>query len=572
MLSQWQHHLSLPDAEEEATLPHDQWQKEMWQAAQVFKEHLGELPGHLTRQFQLLSILGTAALPDDELAKIRAIKSKMLDIYNTAKTCDFKNSTRCDLSLKPELTQIMQESRDYEVLTQAWQAWRDSSGRKMNGLYREYTQLANEAAKLNGFNNMAEMWLIEYNETGTFMDNVADSYKQLMPLYKQLHAYVRRKLREVYGAERVTARGPIPAHLLGNMWAQRWDHIYHLVAPYPARKSLDVTQQMRKLGYTPKMMLEVADDFFASMNLTRLPEAFWQHSILEKPANSLCHSSSWDFCNGKDYRITMCTEVSMSNLISIHHAMGRTQYQMQYKHLPLVFRGSANPGFGEAVSHVLSMSLSTQTHLKKIGLLSHLKEDREAEINFLLKIALNKIAFLPFAFLADMWRWDVFNGDIPHTHWNCAWWQLRFQLQGMKPPVPRSEEDFDPGAMYEVAAGVDYIRYFVAHVLQFQIHRALCIIAGEYNPLHSSKPLHECDLYHSTEAGNALRAMMQLGKSKPWPEALEAVTGQREMNASALTEYFRPLQEWLTKNNQKHGEFIGWEADGDNCSDPCVCD
>ncbi|XP_045585497.2 LOW QUALITY PROTEIN: angiotensin-converting enzyme [Procambarus clarkii] len=551
-----------------AQLKYAAWQKESWESVRKWRGKWETLSDpFLRRQFKFLSILGTAALPKQDLEKYNDLVTEMSTLYSTAKICDYKNPKNCNLELEPDLTRILRTSRDYEELEHVWKMWRLQTGRRIKDHYRLFVKLANKAAKLNGFDNMGDMWLYPY-ESNQFRSDLAELWNQLMPLYQQLHAYARRKLREKYGEEHVSRRGPIPAHLLGNMWAQHWGEVYDLMIPFPGKVSVDITPQMVEQGYTPRRMFELAEDFFVSLNLTRMPQEFWQHSIIEKPKGRdlVCHASAWDFCNGKDFRIKQCTDVTMNELITVHHEMGHIEYFLQYKHLPEVFRDGANPGFHEAVGDVLALSVATPKHLHEIGLLEEVHDDPEVDINFLMSMALDKITFLPFGYLMDLWRWDVFSGRISERDWNCAWWELRYKIQGIKPPVQRSEYDFDPGAKYHIPANVPYVGYFVSFVVQFQFHKALCMKAGEYDPLDPSKPLHKCDIYKSTEAGNALGDMLQLGSSKMWPEAMAALTGTRNMDASVIREYFKPLELWLTQDNERHRESVGWETDEVMCT------
>ncbi|XP_068242902.1 angiotensin-converting enzyme-like [Palaemon carinicauda] len=553
---------------EAAQLAYADWEKKAWTRVQQWNGKWENLSDPLLRrQFEFLSILGPSALDTHDLKTYNHLITEMQTIYSTAKICDYKNDKKCDLTLEPDLTRILRSSRNYFELQHIWTQWRYKSGKKMRDHYKNFVRLANEAAKLNGFANMGDLWLYPY-ESDTFRKDLEDLWKQLMPLYQQLHAYVRRKLREKYGEKYISKNGAIPAHLFGNMWAQSWSDIYDLVIPYPGKTSIDVTPAMLEQGYDPRRMFELSEDFFVSLNLTKMPPEFWEQSVLEKPEGRelICHASAWDFCNGKDFRIKQCTDVTMTDLITVHHEMGHVEYFLQYKHLPKVFRDGANPGFHEAVGDVLALSVATPKHLKKIGLLEKIEEDPEAEINFLLNMALDKITFLPFGYLMDLWRWDVFSGNTSEAYWNCAWWDLRFKLQGIKPPNIRSEYDFDPGAKYHIPANVPYIRYFVSFIVQFQFHKTLCMKAGEYDPLDPSKPLHKCDIYQSVEAGNALGDMLQLGSSKPWPEAMAALTGSREMDASAIREYFMPLEKWLEQDNEKHGEIPGWEKEEILCT------
>ncbi|KAF2896394.1 hypothetical protein ILUMI_09783 [Ignelater luminosus] len=521
----------------------------------------------LYRQFKKYSILGTAALPEDKYTKLDKIISDMQTIYSTAKICDFKTKDKCDLALEPEITNILIKSRDAEELKQIWLQWRNKTAAAKD-LFKDYVSLSNEAATLNNFTDTADYWLYGY-EAADFKDQVKKLWEQLRPLYLQIHAYVRTKLRERYG-DIVSEKGPIPAHLLGNMWAQTWGHIFDFTMPSPGAQKLDVTEEMVKQGYTPEKMFKLSEEFFTSLNLSAMTDLFWERSILEKPKDGrelICHASAWDFYDQKDFRIKQCTRVDFTDLITAHHEMGHIQYYLQYKSQPQVFREGANDGFHEAVGDVMSLSVSTTKHLKKIGLIgADVPDNDDNDLNNLYKIGLDKIVFLPFGYLMDLWRWDVFEGKTSPEDYNCNWWKYRNEIQGIEPPVDRSEKDFDPAAKYHIVADVPYLRYFVSYVIQFQFHRAACEIAGEYDASDPKKPLHKCDIYQSTAAGNAIGKMLQLGSSRPWPDAMQALTGQREMDASGLLEYFKPLQKYLEEENKKNNAFIGWEASTKKCS------
>src|SRR5690606_14582 len=154
--------------------------------------------------------------------------------------------------------------------------------------------------------------------------------------------------------------------------------------------------------------------------------------------------------------------------------------------------------------------------------------------------------------LIDQWRWRVFSGEIPPERYNGEWWALRRQYQGIVPPVARDEQDFDPGAKYHIPGNTPYTRYFLSYILQFQFHKALCDAAGFKGPLH------ECSVFGNEEAGRRLREMLSLGASQPWPDTLEKLTGTREMDATAIIDYFQPLMTWLKEQNQSRK--CGWEA------------
>uniref|UniRef100_A0A8C5Z8C3 Angiotensin-converting enzyme n=1 Tax=Marmota marmota marmota TaxID=9994 RepID=A0A8C5Z8C3_MARMA len=494
--------------------------------------------------------LDRAVLPMKELEEYNKILLDMETIYSVATVCHTNGTC---LQLEPELTNVMATSRNYEELLWAWKSWRDKVGRTLLPLFPKYVQLTNKAAQLNGYLDAGDSWRSMYE--AILEQDLERLYQELQPLYLNLHAYVRRALHRHYGAEHINLEGPIPAHLLGNMWAQTWSNIYELVAPFPSAPKMDATEAMIEQGWTPRRMFKEADNFFTSLGLLPVPPEFWNKSMLEKPADGrevVCHASAWDFYNGKDFRIKQCTTVNMEDLVVAHHEMGHIQYFMQYKDLPLAFREGANPGFHEAIGDVLALSVSTPKHLHTINLLNSEDNSYENDINFLMKMALDKVAFIPFSYLIDQWRWRVFDGSITKENYNQEWWSLRLKYQGLCPPVPRSQGDFDPGAKFHVPASVPYIRYFVSFIIQFQFHEALCQAAGHQGPLH------KCDIYKSKEAGKRLAETMKLGFSKPWPEAMKLLTGQSNMSAAAMMSYFKPLMDWLLTENGRHGEKLGW--------------
>ncbi|KAM9006207.1 angiotensin-converting enzyme isoform X2 [Sarcophilus harrisii] len=505
----------------------------------------------VTRLLGKLQDLGRAALSPTELDKYNKILLNMESAYSTAKVC--RQGGSC-VPLEPDLTELMASSQDYDNLLWAWKGWRDKAGRAILPHFSEYVELSNKAAQLNGYADSGASWRAQYEKPSLEQD-LEKIYLELQPLYQNLHAYVRRALFRHYGPNHINLQGPIPAHLLGNMWAQTWSNIYKLMVPFPSASQVDATPAMKEQGWTVRRMFEEADKFFQSLGLLPLPPEFWNKSMLEKPNDSrevVCHASAWDFYNGKDFRIKQCTTVNMEDLIVIHHEMGHVQYFMQYKDQPIAFREGANPGFHEAIGDVLALSVSTPKHLHSIGLLDNEGEGYESEINYLMSVALDKIAFIPFGYLIDQWRWRVFDGSINKKDYNQEWWSLRLKYQGLCPPVPRTQEDFDPGAKFHIPANVPYLRYFVSFVIQFQFHEALCRAAGHTGPLH------KCDIYQSKEAGKLLSDAMKLGLSKPWPEAMMLLTGQPNMSATAIVKYFQPLLDWLITKNKEQEETLGW--------------
>ncbi|CAH4035597.1 unnamed protein product [Pieris brassicae] len=543
--------VSLEIAEEE---------KEYWKETMTYAWH-EFYDDDLKRMFKKYSVLGTSALPEDLNQRLIQAISNMKSTYAKATICDFKDQSKCDLTIEPGVTDVFSSSENAEELKHTWLEWHKAAGATSKSNFTEYVNMYNEAAKLNGFDNVAQWWLSEY-ETDDIEEQLANLWTQVKPLYQQIHAYVRRHLRLKYGNDVVSAKGPIPAHLLGNIWAQTWGGVEKFTKPFPNKPDVDVTDALVKQNYTPLKFFEMSEDFFKSLNLSGMPELFWERSIIEKPEDGrdlVCHASAWDFFDGEDFRIKQCTTITNAFFKTTHHEMGHIQYYLQYKDQPIIYRAGANPGFHEAVGDVISLSVSTPKHLKLVGLLEDGPDDNESNINQLYKMGLDKIVFLPFAYLLDLYRYGVFRGTTSPQEYNCHFWQLRESIQGIEPPAPRSENDFDPAAKYHVSADVEYMRYYISYIIQFQFHRSLCQLAGQYSPGDSSKLLFNCDIYKSPAAGNALKNMLKLGSSRPWPDAMEALTGQRNMDASGVMEYFQPLYDWLKAENERTGEHIGWE-------------
>ncbi|XP_066139070.1 angiotensin-converting enzyme isoform X1 [Euwallacea fornicatus] len=529
--------------------------------------NLNSIPDARTyRQIRYYSVVGPAALSPDQLDRYNRLINDMLAIYNTATVCSFNDHFHCGLRLQPDLNKIMAKSRNWDELQHVWIEWRRQTGQKMKELYEQMVHLSNAASKLNNFTNTADYWSFPFESPSLELD-LEDVWADIKPLYELLHAYVRRRLREYYGPERINRQAPLPSHILGNMWAQSWSNIFDITQPYPGQNFLDVTPEMSKQGYTPIDLFRLGEDFFVSMNISAMPLDFWQGSIFEEPGDRvvLCTPSAWDFCNRRDYRIKMCAHPNMKDLITAHHEMAHIHYFMAYKNQPKVFRDGANPSFHEGLGEAIGLSVGTPKHLQALGLVPVSVDDTAVDINYLYQMALDKITFLPFAYVMDKWRYDVFKGKIGREEYNCHWHILREQYQGIKPPVLRSEINFDPGSKYHIPANIPYMRYFVSTLLQFQIYRALCQAAGQYVPGDHRKSLHKCDIYRSKEAGNILKQLMEKGSSQSWRDILFQTTGESRLDGSALREYFRPLEDWLTNENLRTGEYVGWLYDGDYC-------
>jgi peptidyl-dipeptidase A len=506
------------------------------------------------RKLHLLRVSSSLAAPADpgRRLELTTLGAKLEGLYGKAKACLKSHTVNGEKCADIEaLTPFLAKTRDYDALLDAWTAW-SVPAREMRPLYARYVALANEGARDIGFPDTGALWRSSYDMTPEeFEKEAARLWEQVKPLYDPLHCYVRAQLAKTYGAAKVRPGAPIPAHLLGNMWAQDWSHVYPLVTPYPGQSSLDVSTALVAKKYGPVEMVKTGESFFTSLGLDPLPKTFWERSMLTKPRDRevVCHASAWDVTYDNDLRIKMCIKPTEEDLITIHHELGHNYYYHAYYKLPALYQQGANDGFHEAIGDALTLSI-TPAYLKKIGLLATVPADDKGLINVQMKDALEKVSFLPFGKLIDEWRWGVYSGRIPPEQYNKAWWELRRKYQGVAPAVERTEEDFDPGAKYHIPANVPYTRYFLARLLQFQFHRALCRAAGHQGPLH------QCSIFGSKEAGKRFQAMLALGASKPWPQALEVLTGERKIDATAMLDYFAPLRGWLAEKNKS--EKCGW--------------
>lgn len=511
-----------------------------------------KLPPDTSRKLMLLKLSLPMPAPnnDAERAELTKIATSLEADYGKGKFCVNNDKNKCyDLTAAEK---IMRTNRDPQQLLDLWTGWH-SIAPPMRDRYTRFVQLSNKGAQEMGFKDTGAMWRSNYDmPPDAFAADVERIWQQVRPLYLSLHAYVRSQLVKQYGPNVVPPDGMIPAQLTGNMWAQSWENISDLVAPKDQTPTFDLTEALKQKNVDELGMVHYGERFFTSLGFTPLPQTFWDRSLFLKPADRdvVCHASAWDIDNKDDLRLKMCIQRTGEDFRTIHHELGHNFYQRAYKSQPYLFENSANDGFHEAIGDTIALSV-TPEYLKKIGLIETVP-DASADIPLLLDKALEKVAFLPFGLLIDQWRWKVFSGEIKPADYNKTWWEMRNKYQGIAAPVARSEADFDPGAKYHVPANVPYTRYFLAAVLQFQFHRALCREAGYQGPLS------RCSIYDNKAAGEKLNKMLEMGQSKPWQDALYEMTGERQMDGGAMLEYFAPLKKWLDEQNAKNGVKVGW--------------
>jgi len=521
-------------------------------AAQATRFDKLKLPEALARKLKLLKLSLDLPAPRNtaEQAELAQIATSLQSDYGKGQWCPEGQKAKC-LAL-PDMERLMAENRDPNELLRVWRGWHAISP-PMRKRYERLVEMGNKGAREMGFADLGALWRSRYDMPPEAFDREVERlWQQLRPFYLSLHAFVRGRLAEHYGKGLVPEDGPIPAHLFGNMWAQSWLNIYPLVAPRGGDPGFSLTDLLKAKNVDPLGMVRYGQGFFLSLGFQPLPETFWKRSLFTKPGDRdiVCHASAWSIDFKDDLRLKMCIQINEEDFTVIHHELGHNFYQRAYNRQPPLFQNGANDGFHEAVGDTIALSV-TPEYLKQIGLLDQVPPP-SADLGLLMKRALDKIAFLPFGFLMDEWRVQVFSGRIQPGDYNKAWWELRQKYQGVAPPAPRSEADFDPGAKYHIAANVPYARYFLALILQFQFHRALCREAGYTGPLH------RCSVYNNKTAGARLQKMLEMGQSRPWPEALEVLTGEREMDATAVLDYFAPLKAWLDHQNKEHNYKVGW--------------
>jgi peptidyl-dipeptidase A len=540
------------------------------------------------RTIALLKLGTSMPAPRDpkKLREIATIATRLDQTYGAGQWCEGEGPQRVCQNIS-EITETLAKSRDYDEQLAAWQGWHTVSV-PMRADYARFVELANEGAREMGYANTGAMWRAGYDmPADAFAAETDRLWGQVQPLYEQLQCYTRGKLVAKYGPQKGQVDGLLPAHLMGNLWQQDWGNLWSLLQPYPDAASLDINSALKaqhearvqaalaKLEpvagesavdlarrqaeaarqaefETATAMTRLAEGFYTGLGMPALPESFYTQSQLLRPRdrNVVCHASAWQMNpDASDVRIKMCIEPTEEELTTIYHELGHIYYYLAYKDQPLSFQTGAHDGFHEAIGDTIVLSM-TPKYLQSIGLVGEAEVSREATINAQMRMALSKVAFMPFGLLIDRWRWGVFDGSITPERYNAAWWELKARYQGVAPATPRGEAFFDAGAKYHVPGNTPYTRYFLSHVLQFQFYKALCDASGFKGPLY------ECSFAGNPEAGRRYWAMLQKGASQPWPQTMKELTGGEQMDASAVLEYFAPLQAWLKEQNQ--GQSCGW--------------
>ena len=492
---------------------------------------------------------------DEELAsELSEITTSLEAMYGSGEYC-FDDEECYDLEA---FESIIDNSRDPKELLRAWEGWHEI-GKPMKPMYMRMVDIGNQGSVDLGYEGLSDLWFSKYDMPAEdFLDDTDRVWSEVKPLYDALHCHVRAKLNEHYGDEVISKTGPLPVHMLGNMWGQSWSNIYDLVyEEKPDSKYIDVTKIINEKSLSEIEMVEYAEDFFISMGFKPLPETFWERSLFVKPRDRsvVCHASAWNLDPANnDLRIKMCIEKNEEDFITIHHELGHIFYYQAYNHIPTVFQAGANDGFHEAFGDLLTLSI-TPDYLVDIGFISEddAGEAKQDPIGLLMKQALDGVVIVPWALMLDKWRSGVFDGDINESNLNSSWWSLREEYQGINTSYERSENYFDPGAKYHIPGNTPYTRYYLASIMQYQFHEALC------NLIDYDGYLHECSIYGNKEAGDRIITTMAMGQSLPWQDAFENLTGSRQLSGKSIMNYYAPLKEWLDEENKNR--TCGWSEE-----------
>ena len=492
---------------------------------------------------------------DEELAsELSEITTSLEAMYGSGEYC-FDDEECYDLEA---FESIIDNSRDPKELLRAWEGWHEI-GKPMKPMYMRMVDIGNQGSVDLGYEGLSDLWFSKYDMPAEdFLDDTDRVWSEVKPLYDALHCHVRAKLNEHYGDEVISKTGPLPVHMLGNMWGQSWSNIYDLVYEEKSdSKYIDVTKIINEKSLSEIEMVEYAEDFFISMGFKPLPETFWERSLFVKPRDRsvVCHASAWNLDPANnDLRIKMCIEKNEEDFITIHHELGHIFYYQAYNHIPTVFQAGANDGFHEAFGDLLTLSI-TPDYLVDIGFISEddAEEAKQDPIGLLMKQALDGVVIVPWALMLDKWRSGVFDGDIDESNLNSSWWSLREEYQGINTSYERSENYFDPGAKYHIPGNTPYTRYYLASIMQYQFHEALC------NLIDYDGYLHECSIYGNKEAGDRIITTMAMGQSLPWQDAFENLTGSRQLSGKSIMNYYAPLKEWLDEENKNR--TCGWSEE-----------
>jgi len=502
------------------------------------RQALSPLQARQLQKLLLAAAESPGTIPDIVAARVEAEsrQSSIQDGYQYR--LDGKAVTANDID------NLLERSRDLDERRRAWEASKEI-GKELRGGLAELQKLRNAVAREMGYSSFHALQVADYDLTVAEMDALLQGFlRDTRPLYAQLHTWVKHELAKRYGVP--PPPGAIPAHWINNRWAQNWTGIVEAA-------NLDRYFE----GREPSWILKQAEAFYVSLGFGPLPDSFWKKSDLypvpvgeKRKKNS--HGSAWHIDLGSDVRSLMSVEPNTRWFKTTHHELGHIYYYLSYTRpeVPPLLRAGANRAFHEGIGELIAIASLQTPYLKAAGILPPEKEIET--IPFLLNEALAEtVPFIAWSVgVMSRWEEDLYEKDLSAGEYNARWWRYKKENQGIEPPSPRGEEYCDPASKTHINDDpAQYYDYAIATVLKYQLHDHIARKILKQDP-------RSANYYGSKEVGDFLKSILKQGATRPWREVLREATGE-DLSTKALLEYFRPLQEWLEKENA--GRKIGWE-------------
>ena len=408
----------------------------------------------------------------------------------------------------------------------------------------ELRGLRNAVAKEFGYTSYVDLQAADLGMSAQELAGLLEGFlRDIRPLYEQLHCWTKYELAKRYGQP---VPKLIPAHWIGNRWAQEWPGIVSGVDLDPLFKDK-----------TPEWMVRQAEDFWVSMGYSKLPESFWRESDLYpvppgSPRKKNTHASAWHMDLEQDVRSLESVEPNVEWWGTVHHELGHIFYYQAYTRpeVPVLLRRGGNRAWHEGIAELGTLASLQTPYLRMRGLLP---EGRKIDQKrWLLNEALvQTISFLPWsAGTISAWERELYEGNLPPEQWNARWWELAAQYQGVAPPAPRGEESCDGCTKTHVNdAPAYYYNYALATVMKYQLHSHICRDILKADP-------HACTYYGHKEVGEFLRGLMSAGATRDWRELWKEKLGS-DLSTKPMMDYFSPLMDTLRKENK--GRTCAWQ-------------
>ncbi len=434
-----------------------------------------------------------------------------------------------------QIDDILRKSRDLGERQRVWIASKEI-GRPLKPGLIELRDLRNQVAKEMGYSSYFALQVADYGMTVPEMMALLDStLETTRPLFDQLHCWAKNTLATRY---KKAPPKMIPAHWIGNRWAQDWPGLIEEASLDPLFK-----------GSSPETIVKSAENFYVSLGFPRLPDSFWKKSDLYPvPAGSArkknSHASAWHIDHAADVRSLMSVEPDEQWFATAHHELGHIYYYISYSTpaVPMLLREGANRAFHEAVGELAKLASQQTPYLIKVGVMPRGKEPDATA--WLLQSAMDSIVFMPFsAGTMSHFERDLYEGNLPPSDWQKKWWDYAGQYQGVEPPVSRNDDALCDACtkthINDDAA--QYYDYALASLIKFQLHDHICTTILKQD-------VRACDYSGNHEVGDFLRGILKLGATRDWRAVIQEATGE-PISPRAMMAFYQPLVDELSKRN-----------------------